>query len=113
MGVTDMMAAKVRCKEARHILRKPVEVSAARLLAVIPVAQCLWVLEAQAALGEGQRQRLVPAVVVLAGTLALAVRATLHPALARLLRPVPAAAAVGVVVWLKAAAAVVVSASLV
>jgi hypothetical protein len=114
--VTELMAplaAKVRCKEARRILRKPVGVPVARQVAV-PVALLSSVLAVRVA--REHHKRLVPvlAAAVLAGTVALVVRA-LPPLLAQMLRPVLAAAAAAGMVMPQplVAVAVVVSASLV
>lgn len=107
MRLMAPLAAKVHCKEARHILRNPVGVAAALqpLALLLRGAQCLLVLEAQVGRGRRQWSVTVLAAVVLAGTLALGARAV-PPLLARLLRLLQAAAAaVLLVIVLHSAAA--------
>jgi hypothetical protein len=86
------LAAKVHCKEARHILRKPVGVPVARQVAIVLVALLSSVLAVRVAREDHHILMPVLAAAVLAGTLALVVRA-LPPLLAQMLRPVLAAAA--------------------
>ena len=108
MRLMAPLAAKVHCKEARHILRGPVGVAAALqpLALLLRGAQCLLVLEAQVGRGRRQCPVTVLAAAVLAGTLALGAR-VVPPLMARLLRPLQAAVvAVLLVMVLHSAAAV-------
>jgi hypothetical protein len=76
--VTASLAAKVRCKEARRILRKRVGVSVASLVPPEALVALLSsVLEAQAARVRRERLVTVLALAVLVGTLALVARAAI------------------------------------
>ena len=108
MRLMAPLAAKVHCKEARHILYGlEAETAALQPLALLlRGAQCLLVLEAQVGRGRRQRPVTVLAAVALAGTLALGARVG-PPLMARLLRLLQAAVvAVLLVIVIHSAAAV-------